>query len=110
LVELGATRLIFEQPRRTGNIKMILESGCLEEHGGRADHLKIRRNRRGQRPNYEVNLVFRANIDGCQMQSPGGAPDCDRSERQQEKDPSRGRCSNRRDGWLHNSSSQESEI
>ena len=110
LAEQGATRLIFEQPRRTGNIKMILEPGCLEEYGGRTDHLEIRLNRRGQRPNHEANLVLRANIRRCRMQSPRGAPDYDRSERQQEKNRSRDHCSNRRDGWLHKSSSQESEL
>jgi hypothetical protein len=110
LAEQGTTRLVFEQACRAGNIKMILEPGCLEEYGGRTDHLEIRQNRRGQRPNYEVNLMFRVNIAGRRMQNPRGAPDDDSSERQQEEHCSRDRGSNRRDGQLHNSSSRESEL
>jgi hypothetical protein len=41
LPEKGSGQIIFCEPRRTGDVEMILETRGLEKYGWRADRLKI---------------------------------------------------------------------
>ncbi len=99
LVEQRTSLIIFEQSGRAGHIKMILETGGLEEYCGRTDGFEIGIPGGGERPNHEADFVFRADVLGRRMECPRGSPQDSRSEPKGQEETSRNCGACRDDGY-----------